>query len=113
MFIRPCHRIKDGKRHAYWALVESVRTPRGPRQRVVAYLGQLQDDVRQCVRRAAVGTEANQPLLEDSPPPQWVTVDASRVHVERCLEFGAPWLGRELLGRLGLREFSHHVLPAG
>ncbi len=37
MFIRPCYRNKDGKRHAYWALVESYRTQRGPRQRVVAY----------------------------------------------------------------------------
>jgi hypothetical protein len=41
MFIRPCYRRKNGKRHAYWALMESYRTERGPRQRVVAYLGQL------------------------------------------------------------------------
>ena len=32
MFIRPCYRKKNGKRHAYWALVESYRTERGPRQ---------------------------------------------------------------------------------
>jgi len=38
MFLRPCYRKKNGKRHAYWALVESYRTARGPRQRVVAYL---------------------------------------------------------------------------
>ena len=38
MFIRPCYRKKNGKRHAYWALCESCRTKRGPRQRVVAYL---------------------------------------------------------------------------
>jgi hypothetical protein len=38
MFIRPCYRGKNGKRHAYWALMESYRTERGPRQRVVAYL---------------------------------------------------------------------------
>ena len=43
MFIRPCYRKKNGKRHAYWALVESYRTERGPRQRVVAYLGQLDE----------------------------------------------------------------------
>src|SRR3990172_3956734 len=40
MFIRQCYRRKDGRRHAYWALVESYRTQRGPRQRVVAWLGQ-------------------------------------------------------------------------
>ena len=39
--MRRCYRVKNGKRHAYWALVESVRTGRGPRQQVVAYLGQI------------------------------------------------------------------------
>src|ERR1700752_3930565 len=39
MYLRRCYRRKDGKRHAYWALVEICRTNRGPRQRVVAWLG--------------------------------------------------------------------------
>jgi len=39
MYLRRCYRKKDGKRHGYWALVESYRSSRGPRQRVVAYLG--------------------------------------------------------------------------
>src|SRR3954452_20002138 len=30
MFLRPHSRIKDGKRHSYWSLVETVRTPDGP-----------------------------------------------------------------------------------
>ena len=25
MYLRRCHRVKEGKRHAYWALVKSVR----------------------------------------------------------------------------------------
>ena len=41
MFLRRCHRKKNGKRHTYWALVELIRTARGSRQRVVAYLGEL------------------------------------------------------------------------
>ena len=49
MYVRPCYRRKNGKRHAYWALVESYRTERGPRQRVVAYLGDM-DPVRQEMR---------------------------------------------------------------
>lgn len=113
MFIRPCHRFKNGKRHAYWALVESVRTDRGPRQRVVAYLGQFHDEDRLGVKRAAEGKAAHQPRLEDSGPPQWVTVDARRVHVDQCLEFGGPWLGLELLRQLGLAEFFQRVLPPG
>ena len=46
MFIRPCYQSKNGKRHAYWALVESYRTARGPRQRTVAYLGMLKESER-------------------------------------------------------------------
>jgi len=43
MYLRRCYRAKEGKRHGYWALVESYRTSRGPRQRVVAYLGEMDD----------------------------------------------------------------------
>src|ERR1035437_8060763 len=43
MYLRRCYRHKDGKRHAYWALVESYRTNRGPRQRVVAWLGVMDE----------------------------------------------------------------------
>lgn len=40
-----------GGRYEYWALVESYRTARGPRERVVAYLGDLRR------RRAGLGDE--------------------------------------------------------
>ena len=59
MFIRPCYRNKDGKRHAYWALVESYRTQRGPRQRVVAYLGKLDEAGRLGIKHAADDTPPN------------------------------------------------------
>src|SRR5206468_4104065 len=41
MFLRRFERRKNGKPHSYWALVESYRTAKGSRQRVVAYLGEL------------------------------------------------------------------------
>ena len=41
MFIKRCTGNKNGKPHAYWQLVESYRTARGPRHRTVAYLGEL------------------------------------------------------------------------
>ena len=44
MFLRRYTRNKDGKTHAYYALVESLRTEAGPRQHVVAYLGELNHD---------------------------------------------------------------------
>jgi len=46
MYLRRCFRRKDGKRHAYWALVESYRTNRGPRQHVVAWLGVMDEQGR-------------------------------------------------------------------
>jgi len=111
MFIRPCYRLKDGKRHAYWALVESVRTTRGPRQRVVAYLGQAAPRRRRGVKRAA-GSAAEPSLLEDSQA-QWVEVDARRVRLERCLDFGGPWLGLQVLRKLELIDFLEEIMPAG
>ena len=44
MFLRSYQRTKQGKTHTYYALVESVRTDAGPRQRVVAHLGELNHD---------------------------------------------------------------------
>ena len=39
MYMRKCGRRVGSERKDYWQLVESYRTERGPRQRVVAYLG--------------------------------------------------------------------------
>jgi hypothetical protein len=44
MFLRRYTKTKDGKQHTYHALVESVRTDAGPRQQIVAYLGELNHD---------------------------------------------------------------------
>jgi len=114
MFIRPCYRTKDGKRHAYWALVESYRGKRGPRQRTVAYLGQLDQQERLGIRQAAQGDpQSYQRHLFDDVEPQWVEVDLKRVRVERCLEFGGPWLAVQLLEQLGLSSVLKGLLPEG
>ena len=114
MFIRPIYVTKNGKRHAYWALVESVRTERGPRQRVVAHLGQLDEAGRLGVRHAAEGTgRSRQQRLFDDVEPRWVEVDTSRVRVERCRDFGGPWLGLQLIRQLGLMAFLEEAIPAG
>ena len=41
MFLKRIRVTASGKRHTYWALVKSIRTARGPRHQVVAYLGEL------------------------------------------------------------------------
>jgi len=118
MFIRPCYRRKDGRRHAYWALVESYRSERGPRQRTVAYLGQLDEAGRVGVKRAAKGnkksTAQQLQLWEgDSPAPEWVEVDTSAVRVENQLAFGGPWLALELIRKLRLHDFLKRTIPKG
>jgi hypothetical protein len=41
MYLRRATKKKSGVDYDYWLLVESVRTARGPRQRVVATIGKL------------------------------------------------------------------------
>ena len=89
MYLRRCYRQKDGKRHVYWALVESQRTARGPRQRVVAWLGELDENgrlgVKQCAESTGAGTQGE---LFGETEPEWVEVDLKRVAVERSRKFG-------------------------
>ncbi|MCX5673893.1 MAG: hypothetical protein NTX87_02695, partial [Planctomycetota bacterium] len=70
MFLKRLERRKNGKRHTYWALVESIRTAGGSRHRVVAYLGGL--TARQSSGWAALGRRLDgkdrpQPTLFDPP----------------------------------------------
>jgi transposase len=115
VYLRRCHRAKDGKRHAYWALVKSVRTARGPRQQVVVYLGDLDEAGRLGVQEAAENRDAStgQPELFDAPPRRWVEVDVSAVRVEGTRDFGGPWLALQLISKLGLKAVLDRLMPAG
>ena len=121
MFIRPCYRKKNGKRHAYWAVVESFRTDRGPRQRIVAYLGQLKQTVRLGVKQAAQGKKKKKSAYEqlqlfdhhDKLQPEWIEIDTANVRVENQLDFGGPWLALELIRKLKLDELLERVMPRG
>lgn len=119
MFIRPCYRRVKGRRQAYWALVESYRTARGPRQRTVAWLGRLKESERAGVKRAAEA-KGKSPYAqlqlfdpEGKVEPEWVEVDAAHVRVENQLEFGGAWLAWQLIHRLELDAFFENVLPRG
>jgi len=114
MFIRPIYVRKGRKRHAYWALVESYRTERGPRQRTVAYVGQLDKRGRLGIERAAArtGTEFQRNFLENESP-EWVEVDAQGVRAENCRDFGGPWLGMQLVRELALDKFLEQTLAQG
>jgi transposase len=114
MYLRRCFRQKDGKRHGYWALVESYRTSRGPRQRVVAYLGEMDAAGRLGIHQQATGPAAiTQRGLFGEIEPQWMEVDLKRIAVERKRAFGGPWLGLELCRQVGLADFIERTVPTG
>ncbi|MCH7687340.1 MAG: IS1634 family transposase [Planctomycetes bacterium] len=118
MFIRPYFRTINGTRRAYWALVESYRSGQGPRQRVVAWLGQLDESGRLGVKQAAEGKPRSPqkklfPEPEPEPEPEWVEVNAKAVRIENCREFGGPWLALELIKLLGLDDFLQETIPSG
>ena len=126
MFLKRCARKKNGKPHAYWQLVESYRTPRGPRHRVVAYLGELDASEHRGWGRLALhldgkaAVKAQQLMLFDTvdthnndPVPQYVEVDLKGVRVERTQDFGDVFLALTLWRMLGFDELFSKNLPAG
>jgi transposase len=112
MYIRKTTRVKDGKSHCYWALVESYRTERGPRQRVVAWLGEMDKAGRLGVENFTKGSDCFQQNLFEGSDPEWVEVNVKGVRVENIKDFGGPWLGLKLMDRLGLDHFfSEYLFP--
>jgi transposase len=114
MFLRRCRSTKRNGQRVYWELVESYRTGRGPRQRVVAYLGDVSAGKRAGTLQAARNASGWQRRVFDGEgEPEWVEVDAKRVRVEGVRDFGGPWLGLEIAEKLGLIQFLERWLPEG
>ncbi|MHC4405636.1 MAG: hypothetical protein ACYTG0_38815 [Planctomycetota bacterium] len=124
MFLRAYHRTKDGKRHTYYALVESQRTKRGPRQRIVAQLGELSPDEQHRWHRTAIFYSRHEstkqlvlflddehaPLPDD---PDVVRIRLSQVGWTNSRAFGDVWLGLQLWRMVGLEEIIGRHLKAG
>ena len=122
MFLRPYRVAKDGKDHTYWSLVETVRTPDGPRQRTVCYLGELNCSAQaRWLKTVEVFNEQGgrrQLKLFPSdvePPandPDVAQVWVKKIRLERVRQFGNCFLGLELWKRLGLGRFWEVLLDA-
>src|ERR1700687_1016372 len=120
MFLRPNRRSKDGKDHHYWSLVETVRTPNGPRQRTLCYLGELNSSTQarwlKTIEVFNEQGEAQQLKLFPShvePPaddPQVARVLLNKVRLERTRQFGSGWLGLGLWRRLELDRFFEEAV---
>src|SRR5512135_3479830 len=125
MFLRPHQRTKDGKEHSYWALVETVRTPDGPRQRTLCYLGELNGSQHaRWEKTVEVFNEQGEsrqlkvfPSTATAPDddPNVARVLLNKVRLERARQFGQCFLGVDLWRRLGLDRFCEQTIdqPAG
>lgn len=115
MFLRRVRVRKNGKAHGYWALVKSVRTPRGPRQELVSYLGELtpaeQSEYARVRRVVAEAGPVQKDLFDPKAGPEWVQVDVGRVRVEQGREFGGSWLALKLWQALEFGRLLERCLP--
>jgi len=121
MFLRRYSRSKNGKQHVYFALVESTRTDAGPRQHVVAHLGELNQAEQQRWQRTITFHNRHGEVQElrlfpddDSVPApddaHVVRVRLDTVGWSSGKRFGDVWLARWLWQLLELdRIVARHV----
>jgi transposase len=121
MFLKRLDRRKNGKKHTYWALVESYRTARGSRHRVVAYLGELKKSERNGwvqLGRRLDKKERPSPTLFDPPSYPEPDDDVELVRIKgvrlaRTRDFGDVWLALGLWRLLKLDELLSQRMPSG
>jgi transposase len=124
MFLKRCERRKNGKSHAYWALVESYRTGRGSRHRIIAYLGELSPSERSGwaqLGRTLSGKRRTRPEPSLFDPPHYddptddepVLVKLRDLRLERLRRFGDVWLALGLWRLLGLDGLLEKLIPRG
>jgi transposase len=120
MFLKPIHHRGRGRKRTYWALVESYRTARGSRHRVVAYLGDLkrgEKSGRDQLTGKLNGQAPPQPLLFDNDPgeptEELVLVRLKGMRLQRTRRFGDVYLGLMLWRLLGLDSVLEQLLPPG
>ena len=118
MFLRYHTRIKDGKEHRYWDIVENRRCGRGKIvQRQVLYLGEINDSQRESWCRTIEVFDENRertmPLAlfpADRQLPNFaagfgVQVRLKEMELHRPRQWGACWLACHLYEQLELDEF--------
>ena len=115
MHLQRCGPGQSKNQHSYWELVESYRSERGPRQRVVAYLGDINQSEGMAVKQAAEGKPGywQSRLFDAEGQPEWVEVDTKRVRVGKVRDFGGYWLGLQMLDKLELTTFLEQTISPG
>jgi transposase len=117
MFLRKNRRTKNGKPHFYWSLVETIRTPKGPRQRVIGYLGDLneekEDQYRGLVKRLEGKPDGQLSLYRPFPSGNAVSVMPEKIRVEKVRDFGDAWVGIGFWKLLELDQFFSQKIESG
>jgi transposase len=125
MFLRSKRRVKDGKDHRYFSVVENRRLKSGKvAQRTVLYLGEINDVQETAWRKSLdVFDESAQRFATLSLFPgdreipsdalDSVQVKLSGMELRHPRAFGNCWLGCELWRQLRLEQFWEEKLPAG
>jgi transposase len=125
MFLRFNTRLKDGKEHRYYSVVESVRQPgrRTPFQKTLLYLGELSDAQQAAwIKAITVFDEATgqRQSLSLFPDDRALPADLAGTSVSlrlsdyrlcRPRQYGACWLACELWRELALDTFWAQHLP--
>ena len=132
MYIRKTTKISKGKTYTHYLLVESVHTPKGPRQRTICSLGSLGPGPLEqwhALARKVEASLAGQRLLEptalpielmvDKAPPgpqrpgpstdQGTPVDPEQVALEEAREAGPVHVGHQMWQQLGLETILRRV----
>lgn len=120
MFLRRFRKWCQGKVHTYWALVESYRTAKGSRQRIVCYLGELKPGEESGWQKLGAGLNGKpkpSPGLFDPPaapePADVAVILPKKVRLENLRDFGDVWLSLGLWRLLELDVLLEKLLPAG
>ncbi len=124
MYLRCNRRLKDGKEHRYWNIVESKRCAGGKVvQRQVLYLGEINDSQQQAWCRVIEGfdEETQQrtqlalfPAEKELPEHAegfGVQVRLEAMELSRPRQYGACWLACHLYEQLALDQFWRDRLP--
>jgi transposase len=131
MYIRKSARTYKDKTYTNYLLVESVQTPKGPRQRIICSLGSMEpgpaeewlglarklesalqgqeslpecsEQIRDWVEKAGRKKRGTTPPVENFSG-STVTVDASKIEIELAREAGPVHVGHQLWIQLGINS---------
>lgn len=131
MFIRKCIKTVNGKQYVNHLLVESVKTPKGPRQKVICSLGNLDPGPPEKWKRVSANIEKalggqlpieadfltqaivgklkpNQETGAQSVPDgedeRWLTIDTENFSTEEAREAGPVHVGHQIWNKLQITE---------